>query len=360
MIVTKYTNLMNKKQQQIYNWLLEHPGYLKSGFDKILEIRKWNDSPIDLEIALKQAKLDHKSKVNNSVTAEIVKEAMRITSKDVMAPLVVRKGIIKPFKQLLPKSEVIIPKTNKSPLKRLYFDLETSPNIVYSWNVGYKLNIGYENIIKERAIICACYKWEGSDDVGYLTWNDGDDGELVYRLYDILMSADEVVGHNGDNYDLKWFRTRCLFHGIMNMPDIKSIDTLKLSRKSFRFNSNRLDYIGQFLKLGKKMETGGFDLWKRIVSNNDQEAIKKMVEYCMQDVELLEKVYNKLSGYSKAKTHVGVLNGKSPCSCPKCASEKTYSKGNIISSLGTVKKKMQCMDCGSYFTISTKAYESRD
>jgi hypothetical protein len=37
--------------------------------------------------------------------------------------------------------------------KRLFFDIETSPNIGLFWSAGFKLNIAPENIIKERAII---------------------------------------------------------------------------------------------------------------------------------------------------------------------------------------------------------------
>ena len=43
-------------------------------------------------------------------------------------------------------------------IKRLFFDIETSPNIVYSWRTGYNLTITTENIITERAIICISYK----------------------------------------------------------------------------------------------------------------------------------------------------------------------------------------------------------
>lgn len=318
---------MTKKQQEIYNWLIQRPGYFKKSINNIaLHYMQYSSENkiliLDVEIALKQAKTDYKATLVTNL------------SKDT-------------------------PKPEKR-LKRLYFDLETSPNVVFSWNVGYKLNISYENIIQERAIICACYKWEGESEVKHLVWNKGDDSELIYQLYDVLMEADEIVGHNGDNYDIKWFRTRCLYHGILNMPDIKSIDTLKLSRKSFRFNSNRLDYIGQFLKLGKKMDTGGFSLWTDIIVNNNEESLNKMVDYCKQDVILLEKVYNKLSGYSTPKTHVGVLLGKSKCSCPKCGSEHTHSKGNIVSALGTIKKKMVCVNCNTYFRVSKTAYDKRD
>ena len=49
--------------------------------------------------------------------------------------------------------------------KRLFYDIETSPNIGFFWGAGYKVNISHDNIIKERAIICICYKWEGQDTV---------------------------------------------------------------------------------------------------------------------------------------------------------------------------------------------------
>ena len=129
-------------------------------------------------------------------------------------------------------------------LKRLYFDIETSPNIVETWNVGYNLNISYDNIQQERSIICICYKWEHENVVHYLTWNKGDDKSMVIDFCKIITEADEVVGHNGDKYDIKFLKTRAVYHGVKTLHKIKSIDTLKISRKEFMFNSNRLDYIG--------------------------------------------------------------------------------------------------------------------
>jgi hypothetical protein len=343
---------MTKKQQQIYNWLLEHPGYLKKGLNWIKFYYPISNLDNDYKIALKQAKLNNKLKV---ILKSKDKEVTKLIPKN--NPFV--KNLKSIQDRLYTKSEAKLPKSNKVGLKRLYFDLETSPNIVYSWNIGYKLNISHDNIINERAIICACYKWEGEDKVHYLVWNKGDDGELIYRLYDVLMEADEIIGHNSDSYDVKWFRTRCLFHGILNMPEFKTIDTLKLSRRNFRFNSNKLDYIGQFLGLGKKLETGGFGLWKDIIANNNPESLNKMVTYCKQDVLLLEKVYNKLEGYSKPKTHIGLLAGNGKCSCPKCASNNYKLSKTRYSATGLEKKQLQCLDCSSYYTVSKTVYDNK-
>ena len=56
-------------------------------------------------------------------------------------------------------------------IKRLFFDIETSPMIVYSWRVGWKLNIGTDNIIEDWKVICISYKWEGEDKVHTLSWD---------------------------------------------------------------------------------------------------------------------------------------------------------------------------------------------
>lgn len=241
--------------------------------------------------------------------------------------------------------------------KRLFFDIETSPNIVFSWNVGYDIRINYENIIKERAIICICYKFEGSDKVYSLTWDKGNDKAMLKKFAGIVNEADEVIGHNSDRFDIRWVRTRCIFHGISMTHDIKSIDTLKAARGKFKFNSNKLDYIGKYLGVGEKMETGGFDLWKDIVMKNDKKALDKMVSYCMQDVVLLEKVFQRINPYIPAKTNAAIALDRSHIHCPECLSEKTIVNKHKVSAAGHKSVGMQCRNCGKYFSISETKYD---
>lgn len=249
-------------------------------------------------------------------------------------------------------------KETKEPFKRLFFDIETSPNIVFSWNVGYKLNISHDNIINERAIICICYKWEHESKVHELHWNKGDDKKLLIEFAKIMNQADEIIGHNGDNYDIKWVRARCIYHSIPLIPDFQSIDTLKLSRKGFRFNSNKLDYIASYLGLGHKMDTGGFGLWKSIVLDNDKKAMNTMIAYCKKDVALLEQVFKKLSPYVLHKSHKAVHQGGEPHNCPECGNTHCISNGVRIMANGLKKRRMHCQDCGKYFSISNTVYEA--
>ena len=93
--------------------------------------------------------------------------------------------------------------------KRLFFDIETSFNIGIFWRSGYNQTINPEDIIHERAIICVCYKWEGEDEVHTLTWDrNQSDKKLLKSFIQIMNRATEVVGHNGDRFDIKWLNTR--------------------------------------------------------------------------------------------------------------------------------------------------------
>lgn len=254
-------------------------------------------------------------------------------------------------------------KVSEQPIKkfkRLFWDIETSYNVVSTWNIGYDLNINHDNILKERAIICICYKWAGESKVHSLKWNSGDDKQLIKDFLKILDKADESIGHNSDKFDLKWLRTRALFHNLPMFPDYTTVDTLKLARSGFKFNSNRLDYLGKFFGVGGKMDTGGFKLWQKIIIDNDPKALDKMISYCKRDVIILEKVYNRLNKYTKAKTHVGVILGKSKCSCPNCGSEKLHASGKRVTATGLIYQKLQCQDCHKYFQVSKSVWENKD
>lgn len=239
--------------------------------------------------------------------------------------------------------------------KRLFYDIETSPNLVFSWNVGNKISIGYDNIVQERAIICICYKWEGESKVYSLTWTKGDDKKMLQKFVKVLKTANEIIGHNSVRYDTPWVRARCLKHGISLPHDLAEVDTLKLLRKGFRLNSNRLDYVSQYLGVGKKTDTGGFGLWKDIVLNSSKKSLDKMVTYCKNDVAILEKVFKKINPYVPSKTHIGVALGKSNHSCPECGSTTAISNGQRITATGAKRQRMHCANgCGKYYSITIK------
>jgi hypothetical protein len=240
-------------------------------------------------------------------------------------------------------------------MKRLFFDIETSPNVVLSWRLGYKISLSHDNLLRERAIICVGYKWQGGE-VNVIGWDkDQSDKSLLQEFSKVISQADEVVYHHGDRYDMPWVTTRCLFHGLPALPAVTSADTLKWARSKFAFNSNRLDYIAKFLGIGAKIKTE-FGLWKEVLLNNDRAALRRMKEYCGHDVELLEQVWERLSQVAPIKSHAGVIAGGEKWGCPRCASHKVYQNQRRVTAKGTEQFSMKCKDCHGFYTIGAPAH----
>ena len=230
--------------------------------------------------------------------------------------------------------------------------------IIYSWRVGWKLNIPTDNIIEDWKIICISYKWEHEDRVKNLIWDSNQcDKQMLIDFIKIANSADELIAHNGDRFDIKKIRTRCIFHRIPMFPKYRTLDTLKKAKSGFNFNSNRLDYIAKFLGVGAKVEHEGFDMWVKCLKG-DKKALKEMVYYCDGDIVVLEDVFLVLQNYIKQNTHTGTYNGKLKASCPNCGSEDVGLLKNNFTALGTIKRQLECNTCDYVYETSNSAWRT--
>lgn len=231
-------------------------------------------------------------------------------------------------------------------VKRLFWDIETSPNVVLAWRAGFKLDIGHDSIIEERKIITIAYKWAGDKRVHVLTWDKSrDDYKMLKEFMSVANEADELIAHFGDAFDLPWFRTRILMQGLDPLPKYKTVDTKAWASKYFYFNSNKLDYLAKIFFNRGKIKTD-YQMWKDITLLNCQKALKKMADYNAEDVVLLEKVYDKLAPYCSPKSHAGVFAGLEKWSCPRCASESVKkSKTRVTAAISAHHLVLNC-SCG--------------
>lgn len=242
-------------------------------------------------------------------------------------------------------------------IKRLFYDLETSPCLVLSFRTGYQVDINYEGIVDERKVICIGYKWEGDSKVHVIRWDKNKcDKSMLAEFLEVANEADELVAHFGNNFDLPWFRTRVLFHGLSPTPIYKTVDTKALASKYFYFNSNKLDYISKFLGFGGKLKTD-YKMWIDITMHNDRKSLDKMCKYCGVDVVRLEQVFKKIKPFVRPRTHAGVYMHKDKWTCSICGSDNVKVSKRRVSANGTVSWQFQCLDCGAYYTVSQRTYE---
>lgn len=244
----------------------------------------------------------------------------------------------------------------KGDIKRLFFDIETSYYLVPTFQF-WKVNINTDNIIRDKKIICICYKWQYEDKVHRLVWDkEQDDTKLIKDFIQVIKQADEIVAHNGDKFDMKELRTRAILTDNLMFPVYRTLDTLKKARQYFRFPSNKLDYLGKALNLGRKLDHEGMQMWIDICEHKNKEALDKMVDYCEQDVILLEDVYHAISPYIYHNTNFAVLKGGHKWHCPECASENVQLSHTDATAMGVIRRHMKCNDCRKFFKISNRTY----
>lgn len=252
-------------------------------------------------------------------------------------------------------------KTNKP--KVLFLDIETSPKTAYVWGL-WKQNVSMKQLIQDVYVLNWGAKWQGSDEVFWdalyrhpeYKEDPTDDSAVVATMHELLDEADYVVGHNGDRFDLPILNARFIKHGMHPPSPYQSIDTLRIARRNFRFTSNRLDSLGEFLGAGRKIDTGGFELWRRIVLEHDRAAFKDMVDYCIQDVILLEDVYDRLAPWNKMHPSLVSSGSLESMQCNVCGSHEITKNGTYSTNTQTYQR-YRCGDCGH--TMRSRKAEKR-
>ena len=242
-------------------------------------------------------------------------------------------------------------------MKRLFIDIETAPYEAYVWRTG-KQFISHDSLRfahRDGNIICVCYKWGHEKKVHSIEWDEAGDKNLIEKLLPVLLEADELVAQNGDRFDIPYINTRLIANDIDAAPIWKSVDTLVIARKRFRFPSNRLDALGNFL-LGEGKIRTDFKMWVDIKEKNCEKSMKKMVRYCKKDVILLEKVYDQIKGFHRPKTHAGVMKGLEKWTCCYCGSEDVVCNNTRTTAAGTLQHQMKCKSCHKFSTISHTSY----
>ena len=241
-------------------------------------------------------------------------------------------------------------KQTKTKANILYYDIETAPNLSYVWG-QYEQNVIDHD--REWYMLCVSYRWENEKKTHVCSLVDFPDSykqdpendlHVVKKLHELFNKADIVIAHNGDRFDMRKANARFVAHGLGPVSPVRQVDTLKVARKYFMFNSNKLDHLGNYLGVGRKVSTGGFETWAGCM-RGDKKAWRTMIKYARQDVALLIDVYMKLRPWMTNHPNLNVYTGGA--SCPTCGSDNLQKRGKRTTQSATYQTH-QCNDCKSY------------
>lgn len=217
--------------------------------------------------------------------------------------------------------------------------------MAYCWGKWEQNVLSFE---KEWDLLCVGYKWEG-EPVKVLALPDyKNEKEFVKAVWEVINEAHVVIAHNGDAFDLKKLNAKFIYYGLGPPSPYRTVDTLKVARRYFAFNGNKLGDLGPHLNLGAKVDHIGFKLWLGCLKG-DKESWKTMIRYNKQDVNLLEKVYNLFLPWVSNHPNMGIYENKPVC--PKCSSQKikhtVWSEGWKYRTT-TKYKLFRCQNCKGF------------
>lgn len=249
-------------------------------------------------------------------------------------------------------------KSKTNDISILYFDIETTPEIVAQFGIRGKKNTSHTQVLKRSVVMCISWAWNDANvqhkmfDLPLYDWyskDDDSDYNLIKDFTEQAQRANLVIGHNAKMFDIAYLRSRIIKY---QLPDFNPalIDDTYQSTKDIRFMSHKLDDLGDYLGYGNKEEHGNGYEWWIDVMRGDKTRLKEMVKYCDIDVERDRQIYKHLSPYVKSNLNASVFYER-PDACPNplCGQSE---RPMIIRGYNTTRAgkypKLQCPVCNTY------------
>jgi len=243
-------------------------------------------------------------------------------------------------------------------MKVLHLDIETAPNQAYVWGL-FKQNIAINQLVEPGFTLCFAAKWEHEDEVFFHGLFDHDMQDMLQAMWDLLDEADVVVHYNGKKFDMPTLNREFIKNDMLPPSPYQQIDLYHVVRSTFKFASNKLDFVSRELGIGAKVQHKGMDLWNECmaalkynwgetVPAHLAEAWEQMEEYNREDVVLLPKLYNKLQPWIKNHPNRALwVEPGDEMICPNCGSTHLKIKG-YKRTVTMQYRQYQCQGCGAY------------
>ena len=252
----------------------------------------------DLKKGLKHRKVAKKYNISTSTVSEIRNE----TTKEVRVyknnPFKIRMQSLPVYKRNWLWKNLCQHKQPYAIHNKCFFD--EKGGIIDPERIGF-LDIEATNLSADFGImICYCIKPSDSDKIitRCLTKQQmfkSLDKALCEKALGDMYKFDRLVGHYSSKFDFPFMRTRALYHNI-EFPDYGEIyqsDTWRTLRNKYKFSSNRLGNVGEFIGCETEKTKITPEHWLGALQGK-KKSLDYIVDHCQKDVLILEKVYNKI------------------------------------------------------------------
>lgn len=226
-----------------------------------------------------------------------------------------------------------------------YWDTEWTPATTYTWT-GFPKYLPNDFLIEDPRLLCYGFKFDGQE----TTVVDERAGReaMIQSLWDKLDATDMLVSFNGQSFDTRKVNSEFMKLGLGPPSPYKEIDLYRQIKKHAQFYSGKLDFVAERIVGERKVDTGGFQLWKDVMAN-DEEAWGKMRKYQLQDVDLLVTLFEEVRPWIKMPHPISA----DPTSCHNCGGTSLQRRGVARTLYGHYARFM-CTSCGKWLRGQTR------
>ena len=230
-------------------------------------------------------------------------------------------------------------------MKTLMLDIETYPHKAYCWGL-FDQRIGLNQIVEAGRTACWAARWVGAPKGEFFFGAEWDGTkDYIGRIWDLLDEADAVIHYNGKKFDVPALNWEFLQMDGTPPAPYREIDLLQTVRQKFKPASRKLDYVAQQLGIGQKVEHEGMKLWQGCM-DGDKDCQKRMEKYNIQDVFLLEELYEKLLPWMTNHPNRQLYSGERD-TCPSCGGKHIQYRGYSYTNASKFRR-FRCESCGSW------------
>lgn len=241
--------------------------------------------------------------------------------------------------------------------KVLILDIETSPLLVYVWNLKDQY-VGLNQMVQDWHIMAWSAKWLGDppNKITYMDQRDlkvGNDLPILRPLWRLLNKADIVLTQNGKAFDAKKINARFMLHGLKPPRPYKHLDTYLIAKRAASFTSHSLEYLSErFCTKYKKLSHAkfpGLSLWSECLKGN-KAAWDEMQKYNIHDVLATEEFYEKIKGWAPESAPKPFPHLKGSTACETCGDDGRMIRRGVAVKNKSRYQRWQCQVCGKWAT----------
>lgn len=238
-------------------------------------------------------------------------------------------------------------------MKILFYDIETSPITAHTWGL-WDQNVSLKQIITTTEMMCFGARWLGGKRTVFRSEYHHGKEQMLATIHQLMDEADVMVGWNSASFDRKHLNREFIENGWLPPSPSREVDLMRVVKASFRFPSNKLDYVAGALGVGGKVAHTGFDLWLGCMAGDDK-SWRLMKKYQVQDVLLLVDLYERLKPWMKWHPDKNVVDG-TDSGCSVCGGFLRVSGEYHTNTSAFIK--LRCSECGKYHRMAKRLRSS--